>query len=179
VSINRKRRVLIIFLALEERFYYKAQSLDVDGVIIDLEDGIALSHKEEARLRMKNFLAKYSIQDKELIIRINSFRSGYGLRDLEVALECEPNSNLYPKTEEPNEIEQLDNILSENQAKLGCSKQIDLIPLIETPIGFLRADKILSTSQRVTATFLGTEDLCSAFMSERKPITEMALLLYG
>jgi hypothetical protein len=59
--------------------YPEAAAMDLDVVVLDFEDGVALNSKADARRLVKEALAQHSFGRAEKLIRINSVRSGYEL----------------------------------------------------------------------------------------------------
>ncbi|MBL7148322.1 MAG: CoA ester lyase [Nanoarchaeota archaeon] len=172
---------LLLVPALEERFFKKLSVIPADSVIFDLEDGIALNHKIEARKKLGEYLKKYPVKGKEVIIRINSLRSKYGKDDIKTILNYQPDCIMYPKTESCTEILELDSIITEfeDKKKKNLNKSIEIIPTIETTTGILNVKDILKNSKRITGIIFGTEDLTSEMLIERKKIYENPLLTFA
>jgi citrate lyase beta subunit len=145
-------RCLLFTPANKPERFEKAKELGADGVIIDLEDAIALEGKDEAREIVINHL-KSMQHDKNFLqcVRINSLRTAAGLKDI-LALKDSghmPDLIMLPKTESAHEIQILNELLSPNN--------VPLIPLIETAKGLFNAAEI-AREQQVTALLFGGAD---------------------
>ena len=57
---------------------------EADGIIYDLEDAVAYSEKDSARIIVKSFIESGLIEDKEVIVRINDIDSEFYLDDINV-----------------------------------------------------------------------------------------------
>ena len=169
----KKTKSLLIFPALEERFYKKMLEVPADGFIVDLEDGISHLYKEKTRKLLGIFLEKYRPDNKLLVIRINSLNTPWGENDIREVIKYSPDLIMYPKTESSEEIERLETIINKNKPN-GSSPKI-LITL-ETPKGILNASKILRASSNIYGAVFGTEDLTGTMGIPRKIIPDNPLL---
>ena len=86
MNINKikVRRSFIFTPGLQPKMFPKALASGADMVCIELEDGIAIKDKEEARKNTINALKTLDVKsDVELVVRINCQRTKFGLLDLE------------------------------------------------------------------------------------------------
>ena len=131
-----------------ERFA-KALDSGADGVIIDLEDAVAVEDKKKARDAIRSAWPTFSAeQKKRLIIRSNSPGSQFYAADLILAQELDLPCLLIPKSESLDQINGAAQILP-NTA---------IIPMIETAIGLDRINDI-ATAEQVLRLALGNLDL--------------------
>jgi len=131
-----------------ERFA-KALDSGADGVIIDLEDAVAVEDKKKARDAIRSAWPTFSAeQKKRLIIRSNSPGSQFYAADLILAQELDVACLLIPKSESLDQINGAAQILP-NTA---------IIPMIETAIGLDRINDI-ATAEQVLRLALGNLDL--------------------
>jgi citrate lyase beta subunit len=91
-----------------DRFEHGASS-GADGAILDLEDGVGLSHKDEAREAALSFLAKPAGGSPGFVwsVRLNHVTTEAGLKDL-LAIRAstkKPRVVMLPKTESVAEVE--------------------------------------------------------------------------
>ncbi len=75
---------------------------DPCGIILDLEDAVAPSKKQEARFLVRNALGSVDFYGAERMVRINQLPDG--LTDLEYVIPMDPDLILIPKVESPEEI---------------------------------------------------------------------------
>jgi (S)-citramalyl-CoA lyase len=136
----------------------KALRSGADIVCVELEDGIAPKDKAEAR---KNALALFEQpQDDdgvERIVRINSMRERFGIEDVQAILNTStpPPALMMPKVRTPDEVKQLDQLLSE----AGHDTRLHVI--IETNAGLEAAHDIAHCSGRIDAMFFGGVDMAA------------------
>src|SRR3989338_8761269 len=149
-----RRRSLLVFNALEERFYRSALESEADSLVFDLEDSVADSHKEEARRKLRELFPKGYGGKKELMVRVNNVRTLHFDEDVETALSIGANTIMLPKISSPEEVRKLDEKLRGN---------VEVLALIESGDAYRLRYEILSSSSRITATALGAEDLASIY----------------
>lgn len=147
----------------------KALDLETDSIILDLEDAVAPSDKEEARNTVVKYISKIKDSGKEVIVRINSIREEHGYFDLEAIVSEEPNRIIVPEADE-SIVQEIDLLLNSAEVRHGVKKgKIRLIPLLETASGIMNSYKILSSTDRITGVQLGAEDLTKELEIERTP----------
>ena len=127
-----------------------------DGIILDLEDSVAPSKKNEARLVVRNALRQVNFYGAERMVRIN--QGAMGLEDLAYLVPHNVNLILIPKCETAGEVMQIDAKIAE----IACEHDIDapvyLMPIIESALGVVNAYQIASASEYVVALAIGLED---------------------
>ena len=159
MNLNKKvrpRRSFIFTPGLKPEMFPKALKSGVDMVCIELEDGIAPKDKNEAREKALGIFQKKTIPENiEVILRINSIRSLFGLDDVRAILDTDfpPPAIMLPKVNDAEEIKILDDLLSER----GHSCEIH--PIIETNLGLEKAYDIAKSSERVVTLFFGLIDM--------------------
>jgi len=113
-----------------------------DTVILDLEDAVALEHKESARESLRAALPELPVD--RTVVRINSPRTAAGQADLAMVRESPLRVVLVPKVEDPREVEAL--------------APLAVIALCETACGVQRAPQIAAATGCVGLMW-GGEDL--------------------
>ena len=96
----RPRRSFIFTPGLRPEMFPKAVKSGVDMVCIELEDGIAPKDKKEAREKALSIFQNQTIPENiEVILRINSIRSLFGLDDIRAILSTDfpPPAIMLPK----------------------------------------------------------------------------------
>ena len=152
------RRSFIFTPGLKPDMFPKALASGVDMVCIELEDGIAPKDKVIARdLALGIFRNNKMPEDIEVILRINSIRSSFGLDDIRAVLDTEnpPPALMIPKVNDPEEIIIIDDILTERGH--ACR----LHPIIETNSGLEKVYKIAKCSDRIETLFFGLIDMAA------------------
>ncbi len=134
--------------------------LGADSLIFDLEDAVSPDQKDAARELLKNALASLSFGKCARIIRINGLDTPYWEEDLRAVLPFGPQAILPPKVSDADYIRRLDEKLTALEQEFGLSnEQTKIIALLETAVGVENAYAIAAASPRMTALFLGAEDL--------------------
>lgn len=124
----------------------KARASEAELVCLDLEDSVAATGKEQARIAAVELAAE---GDPRLAIRINRVASREGIADLHALADAPPALLLVPMCESAAELAIV-------RAALG--DELVLVPLIETVAGLRRADEIVGAAG-VGAIMFGGGDL--------------------
>ena len=138
----------------------KASALPADEVVIDLEDAVAASVKDEARADVVGALAGGRLGGRTVAVRINGLDTPWCHRDI-VALADGPaagavTSLVIPKVRAPEDIAWVSRLLD----VIGAGgRAIRLQALIETAAGLRRAGDIAQAGPRLEALILGYADL--------------------
>ena len=154
----RPRRSFIFTPGLKPEMFPKALASGVDMVCIELEDGIAPKDKNMARSRALGIFGKEKMPDDvEVILRINSIRSSFGLDDLRAILDTDnpPPAIMLPKVNDPQDVSIVDELLSER------GHNCRLHPIIETNSGLEKVYDIAKCSSRIETLFFGLIDMAA------------------
>jgi citrate lyase beta subunit len=144
----------------DERKIRKAATLDVDCVCLDMEDGVALSRKDEARGLIPAMLRELDFGRAERLARINPVGSGMEADDLRAALEGRPDGIVIPKVETGDAIRWASAQIGEaERAHVWPHGGISIIVLVETALGIVNLKEIAGSDQRLQALIFGAEDL--------------------
>jgi citrate lyase beta subunit len=156
----RARRALLYMPGDDERKIRKAATLDVDCVCLDMEDGVALSRKAEARALIPAMLAELSFGRGERLVRINPVGSGMEADDLIAGLEGRPDGIVIPKVESGDAIRWASaEIAATERRNEWPAGHIGIIVLVETALGIVNLKEIASSDPRLEALIFGAEDL--------------------
>src|SRR6266852_4808971 len=133
---QRVRRVQLYMPGDDLHKIEKGAGLDVDSLILDLEDGVALARKAAARQTIAQALQTVDFGRAERLVRINAVDSGFEIDDLAATLLGKPDGVVIPKVERPEHVQWVSECISEmerkNRWELGT---IRLLALIETARG--------------------------------------------
>ena len=140
-----------------------------DAIILDLEDSVAPSEKDAARVLVRNALLQVDFMQSERIVRINPMNTEYGPADLEMVVPVAPDTLLIPKCEVVEDVASVAQKLDELEAEHSVPWRIHLMPLIETARGVWNAYDIAAASDRVVALAFGAEDFTADIGAERTP----------
>ena len=141
---------------------------EADGVMIDLEDAVPLVEKDAARLLARNFLRSYQDRNKELFVRINALDTPYAADDLREILPALPDGIRLLKADNPELVERLDTLLTEQEERLGLPiGHFKIIPSIESAQGVLNCVATAKASSRLVALAFGAEDYTASMEIDR------------
>lgn len=169
MSFSRVRRALLFMPGDDRRKIEKGALLDVDAIIMDLEDGVALSNKELARQSVLAALREVEFGRSERIVRLNPVSlPELSRRDFEVTIAGHPAAYVLPKVESAGQVQMVEAWLSEAEALNGWpAGEIALIAIIETALGIVRLAEIAAASPRLQALAFGAEDLAGDMGAQR------------
>jgi len=137
---SKTLRSALYLPASNARAIEKAESLEADAIIFDLEDAVSVEHKAQAR-----DAACVSI------IRINGLDTPWGKDDFEAALISKPDAILVPKINIAGDVQKIANRMSDVTTVLWV--------MIETAQSVLDVQSIATASPKLECLVLGTNDL--------------------
>ena len=162
----RVRRSFIFTPGLKPEMFSKAIASGADMVCIELEDGIAIKDKDEARKNTIDALKTLEVKnDVELVVRINCQRTKFGLLDLEafISSKIKVKALMLPKVKTPEEITFIDDLLTD------CNLDTDLHVIMETNEALENIYDIAHASERIVALYFGGVDMAAELRVENKP----------
>ncbi|MCK9997021.1 MAG: HpcH/HpaI aldolase/citrate lyase family protein [Candidatus Krumholzibacteria bacterium] len=162
---DRLRRSRLYLPGNEPKFYVNAGLHGPDGVILDLEDSVAPSEKDAARVLVRNALRVVDFYGAERMVRIN--QGEQGLEDLEWIVPHNVNLILIPKVEDPRQVVEVDRRIAEIQKKHGFTNPVLLMPIIESALGAWRAYEIGAICANVVGLAIGLEDYTADIGAQR------------
>lgn len=166
----RARRALLYVPGSDLHKIEKAASLDVDGIILDLEDGVSANRKDEARQIIAGALSTLDFGRSERLVRINPFYTGRAEADLAAVLPAGPETIIVPKVDSPAILQKVDAILDQAERTARRQKDsIEVIALIESAKAFVGLREICQASARLKGLIFGAEDLTADAGMTRTP----------
>ncbi len=155
----RARRALLYMPANDWRKIEKATTLDADSVCLDLEDGVALNRKAEARVTLVQAFASLDFHRSERLARINAVGSGFEADDLAAILPVRPAGVVIPKVASADQVKWVSAQIAEAERKHGWPMgEIRIIAMIESARGLLNLPQIAGADERLDALVFGAED---------------------
>ena len=152
------RRSFIFTPGLKPEMFPKAISSGADMVCVELEDGIAIKDKDEARKNTFKALETLEVKSGvELVVRVNCQRTKFGLMDLEAVVSSKTNVKaiMLPKVKTPDEITFIDDMLTD------CGLNTDLHVIMETNEALESIYDIAHASKRIVALYFGGVDMAA------------------
>ncbi len=157
--IKGQRRSALYVPGDNVRMIEKSLRLPADMLVFNLEDGVALSKKDEARANVVQALKSSDLGKSEVVVRINPLGSDTGCRDLAAVIPCRLDGICLPKIEEAGEIRAADSVLHRLEAEHGISGgRIKLHAMIESASGIVNAAPIARASHRISSLIFGSAD---------------------
>lgn len=171
------RRALLYVPGSDRRKLEKSITLGVDSICMDMEDGVALNRKAEARATIADALREWDFGKSEKLVRINAVGSGLEQDDLHEALAQHPDGIVIPKVESPEQIQWASEMIEAAElARDWGVNSIRVLVLVETARGILNLKEI-AAHPRLDGIIFGGEDFAASLGAVRTP--EATELLYA
>jgi len=164
-SKNRFRRSRLYLPGNEPKYFINAGLHEPDGIILDLEDSVALSQKDAAQLLVRNALRSVDFYGGEKMVRINQLPKG--LDDLNFIVPHNIHVVLIPKCESTKQVKQVDNEVARIKKEKNIKSDVFLIPIIESALGVIKSYEIATASKNNCALAVGLEDYTSDIGTQR------------
>jgi len=143
----------------------KAPLRGADEVVIDLEDAVAPSAKDEARDTVVAALQEPQWQGVRTSVRVNAPRTPWCHADMIAiaSLAAGPDSIVVPKVESAGDLAFVDRLLDGIEAAAATGRgPMRVQALIETAAGVAHLQEIAAASARLDALILGYADLSAS-----------------
>jgi citrate lyase subunit beta/citryl-CoA lyase len=164
----RPRRSALYMPGSNARALEKAKQLPADAIILDLEDSVAPDIKLAARDQVVKAVKAGGYGSRELVVRINTLDTAWGLDDIAAAAAAGPDAVLLPKVESAADIERATDALR----RAGAPGKMQLWAMLETPMAVIKAPEIAATAKhagaRLSCFIIGLNDL---FKETRAEVT--------
>jgi citrate lyase subunit beta/citryl-CoA lyase len=148
----------------------KAMSSGADALLIDLEDSVALSAKDEARRVTAGFLreAGQAPNRPRLFVRVNGLTTGLTEADLDGVMAAAPDGLMLPKAVGGRDVTHLGAKLAVREAEFGLQDgATKVIPIAtETAAGVFALGTFAGASHRLAGLTWGGEDLSADIGAE-------------
>ncbi|MFH2039418.1 MAG: CoA ester lyase [Chloroflexota bacterium] len=155
------RRALLYVPGDDRHKIEKALTLNVDCICLDMEDGVALNRKQEARLSILSALHELDFGSSEKLVRINPVGSGLEADDLAAILPAHPDGIVIPKVENARQVAWVNGQVESVELTQGWPlNSIRLIVDVETARGMLNLAEI-AEQPRLDAIIFGAEDFAA------------------
>ena len=134
-------RSMLFIPADSEKKLAKADDVNADAIILDLEDSVAAPRKDAARALALEFLnTRSSARKSKLFVRINPQASDAWLRDVAAVMPGAPDGILLPKASGPAAVQMLAQRLDEEEKRIGLTRRTAIVALSgESAVGVLSA----------------------------------------
>jgi citrate lyase subunit beta-like protein len=162
------RRALLYMPGDDRRKIEKATTLKVDCVCMDMEDGVAITQKTEARAVIAQAMKDLDFGNSERCIRINSVGSGLEKYDLAAAVATDPEAVVVPKVETATQVRAISDYIEmyERSARKPVGS-IRMLVGVETAKGIMNLREIAEADRRLEAIIFGAEDYAASIGARR------------
>jgi citrate lyase subunit beta/citryl-CoA lyase len=148
----------------------KSLASGADALIIDLEDSVALTGKDEARRIAAGFLAEAHKETSRprIFVRVNDLTTGLTVQDLDAMMGAGPDGIVLPKAIGGNDVAHLAAIIAVREAEFGLPDGKTSIMAIgtETARSIFQLGTFRGSSHRLVGIAWGGEDLSADLGAE-------------
>lgn len=152
-------RSLMFVPAHNQKLLESSVKRDADVLLLDIEDSVPITEKQQARDNIKEFVKRNDLKSKLIFPRVNDRESGELLKDAYQLTIAGVGGFMYPKATKGEDIyffgKLLETIEYEKGIPVGTFK---IIPLIETAGAVMNIQDICNACTRVIAVAFGCED---------------------
>ncbi|WP_010165698.1 HpcH/HpaI aldolase/citrate lyase family protein [Candidatus Epulonipiscium viviparus] len=146
-----------------------------DSVMFDLEDAIAMSEKDAARILIHNMLKAlkdiYQELEIETVVRINALTTKFWEQDLAAVVSAGVDMVRIPMTEHPEDVITASDYISQIEKQCGREEgSTKIMVAIETALGVMNSFEIAKTkykTDRLVAMALSAEDFVTSMKTSR------------
>ncbi|MFZ5856380.1 MAG: HpcH/HpaI aldolase/citrate lyase family protein [Chloroflexota bacterium] len=161
------RRALLYMPGDDWKKITKSLTLGVDCICMDMEDGVAVNRKAEARATIAKALQELDFGNSEKLARINSVGTDWERDDIDAVLPFHPDGIVIPKIESLEQIEWGSKIIGAAELKYGWPlHSIRMLVGVETAKGILNLKEIAS-HPRLDGIIFGGEDFAASIGARR------------
>ncbi|HTO51295.1 MAG TPA: CoA ester lyase [Burkholderiales bacterium] len=153
-------RSLLFVPATSERKIERAFASAADGVILDLEDAVAVSEKPAARRALGVII---SVPRRlPIYVRVNATSTPFCFQDLLAVTVAGVAGVVLPKAESADEMKTIDWLMTQLEAERGLAPGgCPLMPIVETARGLASVDAIAAATPRIGRLLFGAVDLAA------------------
>lgn len=157
-------RSLLFVPGDSDRKFAKAKDIGADVLILDLEDSVAPSMKQAARVAVAALLGDRAPRDWAFFVRVNPFDTGLTLGDLAAVVKPGLDGVLVPKADGAHDIERIGHYLDalEERAGMGVGTVRIAVVATETPAAMFALGSYAPAHPRLIGLTWGAEDLAAA-----------------
>jgi citrate lyase subunit beta/citryl-CoA lyase len=157
-------RSLLFVPGDSEKKFAKAKDVGADVLILDLEDSVAPSMKDDARAQVAAFLDDRAPHGWSFFVRVNPFDTGLTFTDLAAVVKPGLDGLLIPKANGAEDIRRIADELDRLEDEAGMAPGTVRITVVatETPLAMFNLSSYTPPHSRLAALTWGAEDLAAA-----------------
>lgn len=173
--LDRPFRSLLYIPGDKQRALEKAQTLDCDGIIFDLEDAVGVDSKAMAREQLAQMLVKGDYGHRSCMVRVNGFGTEWHDEDMRIICATGPEAILLPKVNSADDVLRLAAALD---AEENCA-HTNIWAMMESPMSVLNAKEIAASSPRLKGMVVGSNDLIKDLYAKHTQAREALITSLG
>ena len=171
---DRLRRSMMFVPGNNPGMIRDAHIYGADSIMFDLEDSVAYTEKDAARLLVFNALRSLNFGSRETVVRINDLSSGLGIEDLEAVVRAGVQVVRLPKTDSAQDVIDCEREIARIERESGIPVgTTGMMAAIESANGVLNAAEIARASNRLIGIALGAEDYVTDLKTTRSDGIEL------
>ena len=153
-------RSLLFVPATSERKIDRAFASPADGVIVDLEDAVAVSEKPAARRALGAIVS--TPRRLPVYVRVNAPSTPFCYQDMLAVTVAGVAGVVLPKAESADEMKTIDWLMTQLETERGLARGgCPLMPIVETARGLAAVDAIAAATPRIKRLLFGAVDLAA------------------
>jgi len=157
-----KRRTMLYIPGNNPAMLQQGGVYGADGILLDLEDAVALNQKDAARILVSHMLKHIDYDTCEVTVRVNHIDTPFGEEDLHAIVPLQPHALRIPKVETTEELQRILDIVHKIEEEHDLPHdQMKLHVMIETALGVENVYKLARFSPRIDAISIGGQDLAA------------------
>ncbi|MBL8967102.1 MAG: HpcH/HpaI aldolase/citrate lyase family protein [Spirochaetaceae bacterium] len=139
-----------------------------DSIIFDLEDSVAPTEKDAARLLVYSALSSVDYGGTERVVRINGLDTPWFREDVRAMVRAGIEVVRLPKTESAEDIRSIERLVEAEEKAAGRAPgSVRLMAALESPLAVINAYEIATASKRLVAIALSAEDFVTSMKTSR------------
>ena len=158
--MGKRRRTMLYVPGNNPAMLQQAGVYGADGLLLDLEDAVALNQKDAARILVRNVIKNTNFYGAEVTVRMNHLDTPFGMADLKEIVPLQPDALRYPKVDSVEELQKLIAAVEAIEAEHNIKdSKMKIHAMIETAVGVQNVFDIAGYSPRVDCITIGGQDL--------------------
>jgi citrate lyase subunit beta/citryl-CoA lyase len=165
--MEKLRRTMLYVPGNNPAMLSDAHIYNADSIMFDLEDSVALTEKDSARLLVYQ-MVKNNDYGTEVVVRINGLDSEFGGKDVEAMVRAGVDVIRLPKTDTAQDVIDVEQLIESVEIKIGREVgSTKMMAAIEGALGIINAYDIAKASKRLIGIAIGAEDYVTNMKTTR------------
>lgn len=166
--IKRVRRTMMFLNCQRASLIKDAYVYKPDCVLLDLEDAVAASEKDAARVQLYHTLKNVDYRGVERWVRINGVDTDLYPEDIRAAVAGGTEGIRIPMTEKAEDVKLVEELVAKAEREFGVEEGKTMImAALESPLGVMNAYEICKASPRMMGIALSAGDFTRTMHARR------------